>query len=174
MNRITTIIGVGLVVLGLVLSFVPLFEGPSQELTPSRSVAVFNATAVISLSPDLTVDLSWTSNEAVSLLVVVCHSINLSASSLQTVCPGASLTVLNGTTGSGSFSVPVGGNLLVGLISNPGPGARVEVQLKPTLALAGAILVLGGAGVTIVGLLPRRKKPPAPAPDPAPGEEPAG
>jgi len=171
-HRLLTIVGVALVVIGLVLSFVPLFDGPSQVLTPSQPTAVFNATTSISLTSDWTIGMSWTSNQKVSLLVVVCRAINHTASSLQTVCPGASLTVLNGSSGSGTFSVPIGGTLLVGVVSIPNPGLRVEVQLKPTLASIGAVLVIAGAGVTAMGLLPRRKpRHPAPtASDPPAGE----
>ncbi|MGA7860946.1 MAG: hypothetical protein WCB19_03715 [Thermoplasmata archaeon] len=169
MHRVLTILGVALVVLGLVFSFVPLLDGPSQVLTPSQPTAAFNATTPISLTSDWTIGMSWTSNQKVSLLVVVCRAINQTASSLQTVCPGASLTVLNGTSGSGTFSVPIGGTLLVGIVSAPSQGLHVDVQLKPTLASIGAILVIGGAGVTVVGLLPRRKpRPPAPTASSAP------
>ncbi|MGC2288902.1 MAG: hypothetical protein WA688_03485 [Thermoplasmata archaeon] len=165
MNRVITIVGAALVVTGLVFSFVPLIDGPSKILTPSQPIVAYNATTALSLSTDWTIGLSWTSNQEVSLLVVVCHTVNLTASSLQAVCPGASLTVLNGTTGTGTFSVPIGGTIFVGIVSNATPGLRVDVQLKPTLILIGAILVIGGAGVTVVGLLPRRKaRPPPPAP----------
>jgi hypothetical protein len=168
-NRVITIIGVALVVLGLVVSFVPLFNGPSEVLTSSRSVAAFNATSETFLSSDWTIGVSWTSNQEVSILVIVCHSINASATSLRGVCPGVSLSVLNGTSGSGTYSVPSNGVILVGIVSMPTNGVRVDVQLKPTLTLIGAILVIGGAGVTVVGLLPRRKAraPPAPVAPPA-------
>ena len=172
-NRVITIVGAALVVVGLVISFVPIFDGPSQVLTPSQPTAAFNATTSISLTRDWTIGLDWSSNLPVSLLVVVCQSINHTASSLQKICPGASLTVLNGTSGSGTFSVPLGGTLLVGIVSTPTHGLRVNVLLKPTLVLLGTIFVIGGAGVTVVGLLPRRKaRPPAPAPDNPPVEPP--
>jgi hypothetical protein len=163
-NRVITLVGVVLVVLGFLVSFVPLFDGPSQVLTPNQSVAAYNATAGVSLTSDWTIGMTWTSNLRVSLLVAICHSINASASSLSRVCHNPSLTVLNGTSGSETFYVPVGGVFLVGIVSNLSPGLRVDIQLKPTLTLIGAILILGGIGVTVVGLLPRRK---APRPPPA-------
>jgi hypothetical protein len=167
-NRVITVIGVALVAVGLLLSFVPLFDGPSQVLTPSKPIAAFNATTSVSLSSDWTIGLSWSSNQPVSLLVVVCHSINTSAMSLQKVCPDAAFTVLNGTSGSGAFSVPIDGTLLIGIASTPAHNLRVDVQLKPTLTLIGAILVIGGAGVTVVGLVPRRKASPPAQPSAAP------
>ena len=167
MNRILTLIGVALVVLGVVFTFVPLVDGPSQVLTPARPDAAFNATTPFSLSGGWTIGVDWSSNAMVSLLVVVCHSINPSAPSLQTVCPGAAFTVLNGTSGSSSFSVPLNGALLIGIVSNASAGLRVDVQLKPALTFFGTIFVLGGVGVTAVGLVPRRKRstpaPPSPA-----------
>ncbi|MFZ0830370.1 MAG: hypothetical protein WCB18_03800 [Thermoplasmata archaeon] len=163
MNRLLFLIGVALAIIGLVFSFVPLFNGPSGVLTPSKPDAAFNATTPFSLTGGWTIEVSWTSNHAVSLLVVVCRSINTSAPSLQKVCPGAALSVLNGTSGSSSFWVPLSGVLLIGIVSNATPGLRVDVQLKPTLTVIGTIFVLGGAGVALVGLLPRRK-PALPAP----------
>jgi hypothetical protein len=176
-NRVITIIGVALVVVGLVVSFVPLFNGPSEVLTSSRSVAAFNATSQTFLSSDWTIGVSWTSNEEVSMLVIVCHSINASASTIREVCPGVTLSVQNGTSGSGTFSVPANGVILVGIASMPTNGVRVNVQLKPTLTLIGAISVFGGVGVIVVGLLPRRKPraPPAPvAPPTTPPNSPPG
>jgi hypothetical protein len=172
-NRVITLIGVALVVVGLVVSFVPLFNGPSEVLTSSRSAAAFNATSQTFLSSDWTIGVSWTSNQEVSILVIVCHSINASASSLRGVCPGVSLTVINGTSGSGTFSVPAHGVILVGIVSMPTNGVRVNVQLKPTLTLIGAILVFGGVGVTAVGLLPRRKARAPPASGTPPTSPPA-
>ncbi|HLY76480.1 MAG TPA: hypothetical protein VKT21_01185 [Thermoplasmata archaeon] len=169
MNRVITLIGVSLVGVGLVLSFVPLFAGPSKVLTPSQPTVAFNATGQISLSNEWTIGVSWTSDQAVSLLVVVCASIHLTGSSLQTVCPGASLSVLNGTAGSSTFSVPFGGTLLVGIVSNTTPGLRVDLHLSPTLALIGTALTLGGVGVAAVGVLPQRKRRPSP-PNTTPSE----
>jgi hypothetical protein len=171
-NRLITLIGVALVAIGLVVAIVPLFDGPSDVLTPSRPEVAFNATTPFSITGGWTIGVSWSSNEAVSLLVVVCRSINVSEFSLQSVCPGAALTVLNGTSGSPSFSVPLGGTILIGIASKTTNGLRVDIQLKPTLTVIGTILVFGGVGVTIVGLLPRRKMA-AVAPD-EPLEPPAG
>lgn len=92
MNRLLFLIGVALAIIGLVFSFVPLFNGPSGVLTPSKPDAAFNATTPFSLTGGWTIEVSWTSNHAVSLLVVVCRSINTSAPSLQKVCPGAALS----------------------------------------------------------------------------------
>jgi hypothetical protein len=168
-HRVITVIGVVLLVLGLVFTFVPLFNGPSKDLTPSQPVAAFDANTSVALTPDWTIGVGWTSNQQVSILIVVCHTINLSASSEKTVCPGAALHVLNGTSGSGTYSVPIGGTLLVGIASNTTPGLRVDVQLKPTLTVIGTILVVGGIGVMVVGLVPRRKpRPPSATPQAAP------
>jgi hypothetical protein len=170
-NRVITIVGVTLVVLGLVFSFVPLFAGPSKVLTPSQTIVGFNATTSVSLTRYWAIGVSWTSNQVVSMLIVVCHSVNLSASSLHTVCPGALFTVQNGTAGSGTYSVPLGGTIFVGIVSNASHGLRVNVQLEPALTVIGTILLLGGAGVTIVGLLPRRKtRPPITPPPGSPPE----
>jgi len=156
-HRVLTLIGVALVVAGLVFSFFPLVPGPSQELTPTQPEAIFNATTPISLTGGWNIGVSWSSNHLVSLLIVVCHSINLNAPTLQTVCPGAALSVLNGTSGSDTYSVPLGGALLVGIVSNLSSGLRVHVQLTPALTLVGLLFVIGGAGVVVVGVWPRPK-----------------
>jgi len=164
MHRGLLVIGVALVATGLVLSFVPLFAGPSKVLTSSQPEAAFNATTPISLTGSWTIGMTWSSNHAVSLLVFVCRSINLNAPSFQTVCPGASSTLLNGTSGAETFSVPLGGTLLIGIVSNQTSGVRVDVQLQPALPLDGTILVIAGAGVVVIGLLPRRKAHAVPPP----------
>jgi hypothetical protein len=163
-NRAITLIGVAIVVIGLVFSLIPIFDGPSQVLTPARPTVAFNATTPFSLTGSWTIGVDWSSNHAVSLLVVVCRSINTSATSLQTICPDAGLTVLNGTSGSPSFSVPIDGTILIGIVSNATAGLRVNVQLKPTLTVLGVILVVGGAGITAVGVMPRRKAPSSASP----------
>jgi hypothetical protein len=173
-HRLLLLIGVGFVLAGLVLSFVPLFSGPSQVLTPSHPTAAFNATMSISLTPQWTIGLSWSSNQRVSLLVVVCSSINTSASSMQAVCPGAALTVLNGTGGTGTFSVPFRGALLIGIVSALGHDLRVNVQLRPTLVSVGTLFVIGGAAAIAVGVLWRRKRQPSPSSGPKATERPNG
>jgi hypothetical protein len=159
-NRIITIIGGGLVILGLIFSFVPLINGPSKVLTPAQSIVGLNATRSIALSPDWTIGVSWTSNQPVSLLVLVCEKANTSAATFQSVCPGASLAVQNGTSGSGTYGVPFGGTIFVGIISNTSHGLRVNVQFRPAQTVLGTILTIGGAGVTVVGLFPARKRRP--------------
>jgi hypothetical protein len=157
MHRVLMVIGVAVVAAGLILALVPLFDGPSQVLTPSHTTAAFNATTTLSLSPDWTIGLTWASNQNVSLLVVVCRSIEEHAA-----CPGASYTVLNGTAGAGTFSVPVGGTLLVGIVSSPSHGLSVIVQLKPALLAVGTLLVIVGAATTLIGVfLPRTRRPSA-------------
>jgi hypothetical protein len=152
------VIGLALVAAGLVVSLVPIFNGPSQTLTSSHPTAAFNATATLSLAPDWTVGLSWSSNQRVSLLAVVCRSVNISGSSMESACPGAVYTVLNGTSGSGTFSVPLRGTLLVGIVSTPSHGVRVDVQLKPTLGFEGTVLVIGGVGAAVAAFIPRRRR----------------
>lgn len=162
MRRLIILLGAVIAVIGLVLSLVPLVNGPSQVLTPAHSVAVFNATAALSLTTDLTIGISWNSNEYVSLLLVACRSFSPNSSSVPAGCSGAALTVLNGTSGSRMVSVPLGGTLLVGIASPAAPGLRVNVQLRPVEATIGAILVIAGASTAVVGwLLPRRAVPPA-------------
>jgi hypothetical protein len=157
-RRILLVIGLALIAVGLVVSLVPIFNGPSQVLTSSHATAAFNATTTISLTPDWTVGLSWNSNQKVSLLVVVCRSVNFSGSSMESACPGAAYTVLNGTSGSGTFSVPLRGTLLVGIVSSPSHGVRVDVQLKPTLGFVGTVLVIGGVGIAAAAFIPRRRR----------------
>lgn len=161
MLRVLVVIGIVLAVVGAVLAFVPFLPGPSQVLTAVHPTAAFNATTSGSLTGYWTIGLTWTANQTVSLLVLVCHSINLTASSLHTVCPGAAPTVLNGTSGSGSYSVPVGGALLIGILSNTASSPRVHIQLQPTMVFAGTILLFGGIGIAVVGLLPRPRARPA-------------
>jgi hypothetical protein len=152
------VIGLALVSVGLVVSLVPIFNGPSQILTSSQPTAAFNTTTTLSLTPDWTIGLSWSSNQKVSLLVVVCRSVNFSGSSMESACPGAAYTVLNGTSGSGTFSVPLGGTLLVGIVSNPSHGIRVAVQLKPTLGFVGTVVVIAGVGAAGAAFIPRRRR----------------
>ena len=162
MRKILTLLGVALVVAGLLLALVPLFAGPSKVLTPSQSVVAFNATTPISLTGAWPIGLSWSSNRAVSLLVVICQSVNQSASSLATICPGAALTRLSGTSGTETFNVPLGGVLLIGIVSNLSSGLAVKVALRPALAFLGTIVVIGGGGIVVVGVLARRPTPKLP------------
>lgn len=171
-HRVLLLIGIAAIAVGLVLSLVPFVNGPSLVLTPDRPYAAFNATAPLSITGSWTIAVDWSSNLPVSLLVVLCHSINLNGPSLAKVCPDAVLSVLNGTSGAPSYAVPLGGAILVGIVSNMTSGLRVSVELKPTQIVLGGILVIGGAGVTIVGLLPVRRRPAAPAP-PASADRPA-
>jgi hypothetical protein len=142
----------GLIVGGLLLTSIPVSAGPSEVLTPRQPDAAFNATTPLSITGYWAIGVSWSSNQSVSLLVVVCRSVDLSGSSLQTVCPGASLTELSGIRGSATFWVPVGGVLLVGLLSTSNSAPAVQVTLRLSLALFGAVLVVAGAAVG-VGLL---------------------
>ena len=169
MLRLLIAIGAAVAVVGAVLSFVPFLPGPSQDLTAAHPTAVFNATTSGSLTGYWTIGLTWSANQTVSILVLVCHAINLTASSLHTVCPGAALNVLNGTSGSGSYAVPVGGALLIGILSNTTSRPRVHIQLEPTMVFVGTILLFGGIGVAVVGLLPtpRRRSPVATPPPPS-------
>lgn len=169
MHKAIAAIGVACVVVGLVFTLIPFVNGPSQVLSRSQPDAAFNATGTISLTGAWAIGVSWTSNQPVSLLVVICRSVNLSAPTLQSVCPGAAFSVLNGTSGMGTFSVPIGGTLLFGIVSNASQALRVHVLLKPTLALLGTILVLGGVGILTVGVWPRRK---VSAPRTSPGAPP--
>lgn len=157
-HRILLIAGVAVVAVGLVFALVPFVNGPSLVLTPDRPYAAFNATAPISITGAWTIAVDWSSNLPVSLLVVLCHSVNLNAESFSTVCPGAAVSVLNGTSGSPSFPVPLGGALLVGIVSNTTAGLRVSVELKLTEAVLGAVLVIGGAAVAVAGVLPFRRR----------------
>lgn len=167
MRWILTVLGVAVVVAGLVLALVPLFDGPSKVLTSSQTDVGFNATTPFSVTGSWPIGLSWSSNRQVSLLVVVCHSVNQSASSLATVCPGSSFTRLNGTSGTETFNVPLGGVLLIGIVSNLTSGLAVEVQLRPALTLIGTIFWVGGAGIVVVGVLARRsnRRPPLTKPE---------
>lgn len=165
-HRNLLLLGALLVMTGLILTYVPLFAGPSEVLTTSHPTAAFNATTTLSLTPDWTVALTWSSAQRVSLLVVVCNSLNPTAGSSATACPGATITVLNGTSGAATFSVPVRGTLLVGIVSTLGGGASVDVHLKPTLIAIGAVLVIGGAAVCASGVYlwwKRRASAPSPS-----------
>jgi hypothetical protein len=158
MRRLLVVIGVAIAVVGFVLSFVPIFNGPSEDLTPAHPTAAFNATTTLSIAPVWTVGLSWSSNQKVSLLVVICQSVSQSATVGHSACPNASYTVLNGTSGYSTFSVPLHGTLLVGIVSAPGHGLSVEVQSRPTLLSIGALLVVGGGVIIAVGFVPRRRQ----------------
>ncbi len=173
-HRVLLVIGIAAVAVGLGLSLIPFVNGPSLVLTPDRPYAAFNATAPLSITGSWTIAVDWSSNLPVSLLVVVCHSIDLNGPSLAKVCPGAALSVQNGTSGTPSFAVPLGGVILVGIVSNMTSGLRVSVELKPTQVALGGILVIGGAGIVVVALVPIRRRPAQPAPAPAAPADPPG
>jgi hypothetical protein len=150
-------VGAALVAAGLMLSFVPLLTGPSQVLTATRPDAAFNATTVGSVTQTWTIGLRWSANQTVTIEVVVCRSPNTSAGTFSALCPTGTATFSTGTAGSGTFTVPLGGVLLIGMSFPQGHVPRASIQLDPTVPLLGTLLWIGGAGIIGAVFLNRRR-----------------
>ncbi len=147
--------GVVLLVIGLVLSFVPLVNQGSTQL--GQYVEDAAGPSGYSITGSIPMSISWTSSNSGELAVGVS---SCSVSQVQASSCSASTTWHNqsGTSGSESFSVPDGGSVTF-VFSAAGGGS---ITLTTALTTIGLIVIVLGILVLIAGLVLKRKQPKAP------------
>lgn len=147
------VVGVVLLVVGAALLFVPLIPQASQTVTYQKTSYSANLTGY-SLTGSVAGSLAWNSNRTIEFLFVTCPT---------STCSSGAFTLQdqNGTSGTFSFSVPSGGQIVAGILSGP-PGSSATVKLTLTEPTYGSVLLVGGVLVLVVGLGLRRKPSPAP------------
>jgi uncharacterized membrane protein len=163
MRLAIVIVGVILLIIGAVLLFVPLVPQQSTDLSATSPGAELNVSG-FSIVGSVYFSMSWTSSAAVDFFAGVCSGGVSSSGNCSSI--GATMTWLNSTSGTWSFTAKPGDSIGFGMVSSillgGSSNATANVKITASLATVGSILLIVGIILLIVGLVLKKKVPPAP------------
>ncbi len=169
MRRGIVVAGIVLLIIGFVLTFVPVVPQTSETVYSDSYAPDYHAHITeYSLTGNIAVAVSWTANASV---VILAAALSCQGSG----CPNESITQVSGlinqsgTSGSFTLQQPSGGSFIMGIWSTAGNvSASATFKLTTAITEIGALFVIIGVLLLIVGLVLRRKVK-APAATPGPG-----
>jgi uncharacterized membrane protein len=146
---IVALLGVVLVVVGAVLSFVPVASQGAQTVTESTPFTA-NETGY-SLTGFVYASFSWTATSDIQFTLFTCPTLIANGQ-----CSGTTYYVnQSGTSGSGSFSVQSGGFVAAYISGTGNPSASLTIKLaEPTFGL---IAIIVGLVLLLVGVILRKR-----------------
>jgi uncharacterized membrane protein len=158
------VVGLVLLIIGAVLTFVPVAPQPSETVYSDSYEPYYHAhISEFSLTGTIAVSVSWSANATVEILAAA-------LSCQGSDCPTGNITQVSGlvnqTGTSGSFTLyqPSGGSFIMGIWSTSGNvPASATFNLTTAVTQIGVILVIIGILVLIAGVVLRKKRPKAPA-----------
>jgi uncharacterized membrane protein len=162
------VVGVVLLVIGAVLLFVPVAPQPSQTMNESsiETPYAFQISG-FSITGNMPITVSWTSNTSVTLLAVACTG-SCNSGNISTL---SGVEVQTGTSGTFNMNVPSGGTVEIGAAPLTGGPSTTTVNVTTSETTIGSILLIVGILLLIVGLVLKRKSKAMSAPPAMPAQE---
>ena len=159
-RHLVLIVGILVVISGVVLASVPLFPDTTKTVTAAMPVN-FHISSRVPVLPSEPVSVSWSSADAVTVVLRTCSSIDANASAIWGQCTGGSNVTRTGASGFVWTTVPLGAYLWVAVFLPGGATSNVSASVALTTTSPSGALGLwafGGLVVILGALLVRRKK----------------
>ena len=160
MRLLLLIPGIVVILVGIVLTVSPVVTLRTQTATPSTPVE-FNATSPLSVTGTYPLSFAWAATSNVTVVAATCASVNPSMTSRFSVCGGFELiTEQSGINGGFSVSPKLGAIVFLWVLptNQTGPVPPVTVRVVGAEPALGAICLIVGGVVSVLGIVLRRPK----------------
>jgi hypothetical protein len=155
---VLVVVGIALLVAGVTFSTLPVDSEPSHAVSNTQPFAENLSGA--SITGSVAGTLAWTASAPVEFYFLTCSSRVTNG-----LCEGSGTRAFeNGTSGTFTFQVHVGGVVGGGFFNRTGVTGSVSVTLAPVTA--GLVLLIGGAALWVVGVTPWKRILPPPSASP--------